>query len=228
VSGHVLLKYRGLLTDLDNTLYDFAALQECACDAVIRAIGTGSREDLICALLFSLHGVESFEAIRDYLVSLNITDEEAAMSAFTTYNEAKVRSLKPYPGVIDVLHQLHAAGVRIGAVSNAISTHARTRLAGIGTGELIPILITPDICGCKKPDPEMFQRAALEIGIPLSQICVLGDNLVNDIAPAQALGIYSVHARYGDRLPAEFAGDAIPDAVIDTFTELLEIFGITL
>jgi len=38
--------------------------------------------------------------------------------------------------------------------------------------------------------------------------------------------MYAVYARYGDRLPPEFAGDAIPNAVIDSFSEIIEILGL--
>lgn len=72
----------------------------------------------------------------------------------------------------------------------------------------------------------MFRHAADEIGVPVFQICVVGDNLVNDITPAQSLGMFTVHARYGDRLPPEFAGDAIPDVVLDCFSGLIRILGI--
>ncbi|HWQ63148.1 MAG TPA: hypothetical protein VN429_01935, partial [Methanospirillum sp.] len=64
-----------LLTDLDNTLYDFASAMECASRAVISLIGKGESEDLIRSLIFSPHGVESRQALIEYLNLVDIEDE---------------------------------------------------------------------------------------------------------------------------------------------------------
>ena len=218
--------FSGLLTDLDNTLYDFAAAQEYACQAVIRVAGTGDYQDLIRAFLFSPHGIESHLPIRTYLQDLGISDETVIRNACSEFETVKKTAIIPFPGVVETLRIIHAAGIRIGAVTNASSAHAGERLVRIGVRDLFVSLVSPDSSGLKKPDPAMYQRAADELGVPVSRICVIGDNRVNDIAPALILGMYTVHARYGDRLPPEFAGDAVPDAVVDTFTGLIPILGL--
>lgn len=218
--------FYGLLTDLDNTLYDFAAAQEAACRAAIRVAGTGDCEGLIRAFLFSPHGVTSPAPIRVYLQELGIDDDDHIARACNEYEAVKKNAIIPFPGVVETLRIIHASGIRIGAVTNASSCHARDRLARIGVTNLFSSLVSPDITGLKKPDPAMFRHAAEEIGVPTLQICVVGDNLVNDITPAQSLGMFTVHARYGDRLPPEFAGDAIPDAVLDCFSGLIRILGL--
>ena len=226
VSGVIQLPYHGLLTDLDNTLYDFAAAQEYGCRAAVRSAGVGSYEELMTALLFSVHGVESHTAVWDYLMTKGISDDMVLSHACREYEEAKIRSIVPYPGVIEGIKQIHSAGIKICAISNAQSDHARSRLLRMDIDNFIHVLVTPDTCGYRKPDPGIFLKGADEIGISHTKICVLGDNLLNDIAPAQALGMYTVHARYGDRLPPEFAGDTIPDAVIDSFYGILRILKI--
>lgn len=219
-------RFSGLITDLDNTLYDYSAIQETACRAVIKVIGAGDCQSLMRTFLFSPHGVESHEAIREYLLQIGFDDETVFSRAYREYDLTKDTSLIPFPGVIESITRIHDAGIRICAVTNASSGHARDRIRLIGLQDFIPSLISPDVSGLKKPDPDMYQMAADEMRLPLSSICVVGDNLVNDIAPAQVLGMYAVYARYGDRLPPEFAGDAIPNAVIDSFSEIIEILGL--
>lgn len=224
--GEKYLKFKGLITDLDNTLYDFSAVQESACRAVIRVIGVGDLQGLVRSFLFSYHGVESPDAVREYLNELGIVDEEIITLACHEYEQTKMSSLVPFPGVVDSIIRIVNAGIRIGAVTNASSKHATDRLNRIGLQAHIPILASPDLCGLKKPDPMIYQKAAVKMGIPVSSICVIGDNLVNDIAPAQSMGMFAVHARYGDRLPTEFAGDAVPDLVLDSFSGILDILGL--
>ncbi|MFH0967696.1 MAG: HAD family hydrolase [Methanobacteriota archaeon] len=213
---------------MDNTLYDFSAVQEAACRAVIRVIGMGDEQSLIRTFLFSSHGVESHDAIREYLSDLSINDETTITSACHQYEQTKINSLIPFPGVVESIIHIYNAGIRIGAVTNASSDHARDRLMRIGLQAYVPILASPDLSGLKKPNPAMYQKAADEMGLPASSICVVGDNLVNDITPAQTLGMFAVYAHYGDRLPVEFAGDAIPDAIIESFSGIIDILGLSL
>lgn len=219
--------FAGLLTDLDNTLYDFAAAQEEACRAVIRIAGRGDIEGLIRAFLFSPQGVAGPEPVREYLRCQGIEDEGIILSAMSGYETVKREAIIPFPGVVETLILIHTAGIQIGAVTNASAAHARERLGRIGVLDLFSTLVSPDTSGLKKPDPAVFLRAAISLGLPATRICMIGDNLVNDIGPAQELGMFTVHARYGDRLPPEFAGDAIPDLVADSFSALIPVLGLS-
>lgn len=218
------MRFHGLITDLDNTLYDFSYAQHEACRAVIRMIGLGCVDDLISTLLFSPHGVENHAAISDYLLTLGIIDQGSVLSACTVYEQTKKESIRAYPGVVETIIRLYHAGITIAAVTNAGSDHARKRIAWIDLEPYIHILISPDISGLRKPDPAVYLAAAEQMALSPSLICVIGDNRVNDIAPALSLGMFAVYARYGDRLPPEYAGDAIPDATVDSFDGILDFF----
>lgn len=220
------MKFSGFLTDLDNTLYDFASAMEKACQAVIRVSGTGEYEGLLQAFLFSPHGVESIQVIVDYLNNLGIKDDILLNIACNEFEKIKDESIVPYPGVIHSIIRIHNAGIRIGGVTNASSVYAWSRIDHLGLREYFSVLSSPDLTGVRKPDPMIYLKAAVGIDCSPSQICVLGDNLVNDIAPAQILGMMGVHARYGNRLPAEFSKGVIADMVIDSFAEIEDVLGI--
>lgn len=223
MSGTIQSAFRALLTDLDNTLYDFAVAQEYGCRAAVKNAGVGDYKDLMDALLFSLHGVESHEAIAEYFQKVGIADDRVILSAFREYEESKVSSVIPYSGVIETLEKIHQKGIMICAISNALSKNATIRLERMGITSFIDLLVTPDTCGHRKPDPGMYQYCAEKLGLSYNEICVVGDNIPNDIAPAKGLGMFTVHATYGDRLPKEFAGETIPDMVIMNFSEILDI-----
>ncbi len=220
------MRFSGFLTDLDNTLYDFSYAMEEACKAVIRECETGDYQELIRAFLFSSHGVESHQVIVDYLGNLNLTDPSLIDSSCLVFEETKKKSIFPYPGVIESISRIHHAGIMIGGVTNALSVHAWDRIDILGLREFFDVLMTPDMIGIRKPNPQIYLVAADTIRCPCSKVCVLGDNLVNDIGPAQTLGMYGVHARYGNRLPPEFSEGIIPDEVIDSFPEIEGILGI--
>lgn len=216
-----------LLVDLDNTLYDFAAAMERASQAVIALIGRGDPGDLIHTLIFSPHGVESNQALVEYLNLQGIEGGQALKSACDEFALIKNQNILPFPGVVAGLKEIHRSGILIAAVTNASIHRAEERLNLIKVRNLFHLIITPECTGKKKPDPKVFLQAAEMVNCPPSRICVIGDNLVNDIAPAQVIGMFAIHARYGDRLPAEFAGDVIPDAVVDLFEDVIPILGIS-
>lgn len=220
--------FSGLLTDLDNTLYDFAAAQEAACLAAVRIAGAGDCEGLIRAFLFSPQGVANTDPIRIYLMQQGVCDDSRIAAACMAYEAAKKEAIIPFPGVPETLRKIHACGITIGAVTNAHYNQARERLELIGVSDLFTSLVCPDVSGCKKPDPVIYIRAAEEIGVAASRICVIGDNLVNDIGPARSLGMFTVHAKYGDRLGPEFSGGIVPDQVLYSFSGLVEVLGIDL
>jgi putative hydrolase of the HAD superfamily len=221
------MKFDVFLTDLDNTLYDFAAAMERASQAVISLIGKGELEDLIRSLIFSPHGVESRQALIGYLNLVGIEDELTLKLACDEFEGIKNLNIVPFPGVVPGLQQIFHAGIRIGAVTNASSCHAEERLNLIGVRSFITILITPDTIGKRKPSPEVYQFAAEILNCPPFRICVLGDNLINDIAPAQIVGMCGIHARYGNRLSEEYSKGVVPDAVIDQFDDILPILEIS-
>lgn len=218
--------YTVLLTDLDNTLYDFVYAMEQACQAVITMTGAGDSDDLINACIFSPHGVENPQTIRDFLHAHEISDELLIASVCEEFERVKNVNIIPFPGVVKYMNLIHAAGIKIGAVTNASSGYALQRLDLIGISTIIDLVISPDTTGRKKPDPEIFRITAEKIKAQPNQICVLGDNLINDIAPAQQAGMYGVHARYGDRLPVEYTRDIKPDAIIDSFDQIITVLGL--
>lgn len=219
-------RFRAILVDLDNTLYDFGAAKEAACQKVIYMLGKGNPDDLIRAFLFSPYGVESPEAIQSYLTELGIFEPELFKKAVKTYTQAKIESVKAYPGVYETLLLLHSKGLKVGAVTNASSEHAKERLAHIEVAELLDCLVTPDNSGYKKPDPAMFLHAASLLRIQPHQICAVGDNLVNDIRPAKEVGMCTIHAEYGNRLPPEYSEGIVADFSISSFSDILSILGL--
>jgi len=219
-------RFLGILLDLDNTLYDFGSAKEEACRQVVSAVGVGTADDLVRAFLFSPFGVESPKAIQSFLSEQGITDPETFMHAVQVYTHAKIEAIRAYPGVYETLLKIHTAGLKIGAITNASKAHASERLLHIGAADFFDCLVTPDTTGMKKPDPAMFLHAASLLKIQPHQRCAVGDNLVNDIRPAQEAGMCTIHAEYGNRLPPEYSEGIIADFTISSFSDILQILGL--
>jgi HAD superfamily hydrolase (TIGR01509 family) len=99
-----------------------------------------------------------------------------------------------YPDAAGTLARLRAAGVQVGFAGNQ-PAGAETSLADlVAEGELVA---TSAAWGVAKPDPAFFARIAGELRLPPAQIAYIGDRVDNDILPAAAAGMYTVHVRRG-------------------------------
>ena len=72
-----------------------------------------------------------------------------------------------------------------------------------------------------KPSRPMFEAAARSMGLELSEVAMVGDDLQADIAGSQALGCRAFMVRTGKFRAAELEGSEIePDGVIDSLAAL--------
>lgn len=75
-----------------------------------------------------------------------------------------------------------------------------------------------------KPAAHMFTAAASSIGAPNERLVMVGDDLVNDVLAAQALGIVGVQVRTGKFRQQDLdRSDTGPDHVVDSITDLPDL-----
>ncbi len=96
---------------------------------------------------------------------------------------------RPLPGIIHFLNQAKEAGLRITAASS--SKNAAPALMAAGLIKYFDVIITGNDFKKPKPDPEIFLRAANELGIAPMHAAVVED-AVNGIRAAAAGGFRSV------------------------------------
>jgi HAD superfamily hydrolase (TIGR01458 family) len=77
--------------------------------------------------------------------------------------------------------------------------------------------VTATICG--KPAPTYFEAALRLLGMPASSVAMVGDDIVNDVNGAQAVGMTGILVKTGKFLPSDLAKGE-PDSVLDSFAEL--------
>ena len=72
-----------------------------------------------------------------------------------------------------------------------------------------------------KPAPEFFRQALLSLKFPASEVCMVGDDLINDVQCAQNEGILGILVRTGKyRQDAAALETVRPDLTIDSVADL--------
>ncbi|HVP94282.1 MAG TPA: HAD-IA family hydrolase [Methanoregulaceae archaeon] len=193
-------KIQGIIFDMDNTLFDLVEAKLEACRSVARHFGRDDWEDLFSYFMRPEYGFEDWRHIRDYLVDRNIFVPAGYRWSCSMYETVKLDSIRPYPGISDVLETLNARGIPLALVTDADMVHARARLDVSGFSGRFEHMVTYEMTGRKKPDHAPFLLALKKLGLGASETVMIGDSPVRDLAPAKEIGMHTVYARYGDRL----------------------------
>lgn len=214
-----------ILFDMDNTLYDFFHAKNAACARVADIAGAGDGTELFRYFLNGTHGFEHHHNIRDYLSDHGVFSETLYLEGCRVYEEEKVASLCLYPGVEETIRTLHERGVKLAIVTDAESPQAETRMRAIGLRHYFETVVTPDISGKRKPNPDTFLTALDHLGETPGVSWVVGDSPKREIEPGNALGMKTIYARYGDWIGIPYP-QIVPNYTIQSFPEIRTIFGL--
>ena len=97
-----------------------------------------------------------------------------------------------FPDAEDVLGQLRWRGYKLGIITNGSRESQCTKLSESGLASLVDAALVSGEEKVKKPDREIFIRAAERLGVSVSGCVFVGDNPENDIGGADSAGMETV------------------------------------
>lgn len=196
---------KAVVFDLDNTLVDFMAMKRRAIDAAIDAmVDAGlelepleirSRIDAI----YEERGMEYQQVFDDLIFNIfQKIDHRVLASGIIAYRRAREAALKPYPHVTATLMELIRRDIRLAVLTDAPSREAWLRLCYINFHHFFDVAVTFDDTGERKPSEKPFRMALGKLGVLAEEALMVGDWPERDIAGANAIGMKTAFARYGD------------------------------
>lgn len=134
------------------------------------------------------------------------------------YDEwAVCRHFMLYDDVRPALGALHAAGMRMGLISNTHRCLA-TLQRHFGLTRYIGCAVSSSEHGYMKPHPGIFRAALRELGARPAEALMVGDSVANDIEGARQAGMRGILLSRSDASPPPAAPAGV--AVIRTLEEL--------
>ena len=120
--------------------------------------------------------------------------------------------MKPLPGAIELLVDIHRLGIRNVIASNTYWRDADSywedfRL--LGMADHIDGIITSVDAGHLKPHPAVFEMAMTWAGVPPERCVVIGNREENDIEPALRLGMWTILVHPDDPKPESTRAHAV-------------------
>ena len=133
------------------------------------------------------------------------------------------------PRLRETIETLHAMGLRMGIVSNIISTSLVPHMLNeYGIAQYMECTVMSSAAGYRKPDPRIFEIALREMGVTAEETCYVGDTISRDV-----IGAKNAHLGLVVRLnnpsiahrDAAFQGADVPkaDVVISELYELPDV-----
>jgi putative hydrolase of the HAD superfamily len=125
---------------------------------------------------------------------------------------------EPKPETRSFIAAIEQAGIPWGIVTNG--SPAQLEKIRIAQLERAGCLVVSGIAGVRKPEPEIFQIAAVELSVDERHILFVGDNPEADILGAARIGMQTAWMQRGRLWPEQFALTP-PDHMIDSLADLM-------
>jgi phosphoglycolate phosphatase len=185
---------RAILFDLDGTLADTAPDLAAAVNLLRSARGLAPTAYEI------LRPTASAGARGMIGASFGLTPDDAGFQELrdgflTNYAAAMAVHSSLFPGVVELLDGIEAAGLRWGVVTNKPARFTDPLLPQIGLGHAA-CAVSGDTTAHAKPHPAPLLEAAARLGLAPEQCWYVGDDL-RDIQAGRAAGMATIAAGWG-------------------------------
>ncbi|HEU4681887.1 MAG TPA: pyrophosphatase PpaX [Gemmatimonadales bacterium] len=208
---------RTVLFDLDGTLIDSIRLILDSYHHTLsqHKLPARSDEDWLKGVGTPLH--VQFSEWRELPETL-----EAMIATYREYNlKHHDRMVTVYPGVLEAVREIKAAGLQTGLVTSKNRQGALRGLNLVGLEALMDVLVCCDEVTNPKPHPEPVEKAVELLGADPSTTLYVGDS-VHDMVSGRAAGVKTAAALWGPFGRAHLEG-AKPDYWLETPGDLVEL-----
>lgn len=202
-----LNKIKGVLIDIDNTLYSYDFAHQAALKITY---GTLIKEKVLLDTSFAefcekyrkkrnevTKRLKAQGACRSRLFAFQALFEEMqipqafnrALSYENLYWETLIKNAKLNSGAHQFLKKCHIQNVSICAISDMQAHFQIQKLQKLEIDRLIDYLVTSEEVGEEKPSSIIFETALRKLNLSASEVVMVGDSIEKDIKGAENMGI---------------------------------------
>ncbi len=178
--------------DLDGTLIDSAPDIRAALNRVLAADGLAPLSAQEVKVMIGDGARVLVE--RAFAARGKAAGPEHLAAFIADYEANAVVETRVYPGILEALSALKAAGHKLGVCTNKPELAAREVLAGLGLEQYFDAVIGGDSTPYRKPDPRHLAAALARLGG--GEAIMAGDH-DNDMQAAAGLGIPAIFVAWG-------------------------------
>ena len=133
------------------------------------------------------------------------------------YMQETNHNIELFSDTIPLLKALRAKNIEAVILTNGPSDGQRAKFESLGLSRYIQRIYIGEEIGFSKPNRKAFEVVLRDLGVPASDVLMVGDSIENDINGAEQVGIKAVLIDRGD-FHGEYAG-----ARIGTLSEVIRL-----
>ncbi|MEV6217974.1 HAD family hydrolase [Nocardia sp. NPDC051833] len=204
---------RGVLFDVDDTLFDYSSSEAAGLLAHLRQDGSLDRFADPAAAVALWREITELEYTRFVVGELSFPEQQRArartflsrlrgvaptavtdpdaLAWFTGFAAHRRAAWSAFPDAEPVLRQL-APGYRLGIVSNAAVPQQQRKLAAVGLLDYFgDRVVCSEEHGAPKPEPSIFLAGCAVLGLAPDEVAYVGDKYAVDAVGAHDAGLRS-------------------------------------
>ena len=195
--------YKGVIFDIDGTLYDYQINDKLAmnhfCAYIEANLGieekkfretyTAARNIIHARLKDTAASHSRVLMIQTALELLNLNPFDYVLELYDVYWNYFLENMRPYDGATEFLAELKANDVKISTCTDMTAQIQYRKIKKLGLDRYIDFMVTSEETGFEKPAPIMFNLALEKMKIQSNEAAYFGDALDRDILGAANVGI---------------------------------------
>jgi HAD superfamily hydrolase (TIGR01509 family) len=204
-----------VIFDMDGTLVDSMHYHTLAWQQFLAAHGISASADEI-----KEKGHGTLFDIMPRFFGPHLTPQESyklAMEKEAIFREIYAPYIKPLPGLVPLLQELKAAGIKIGLGTAADFTNTDFTIDALQIRHYFDVLVTSDLVHEGKPSPAVYNYAADRLGVSRTACLVFEDTFSGvEAAKAASMKVIAITTTH----PREVWMSRPVEMAIDDYTQL--------
>lgn len=206
-----MLRYKGLLLDIDNTLYSHDEAHSVAMNLIInyfkKQFNIDKKTFISCyenarnKTHIDLNGTAASHNRLIYFQkmceALEINSLKYSLKIYNLYIDNYLQSIKLYDGVYNLLNKYKN---KICFLTDLTAEAQFRKISKLKLNKYCNKIVTSEEAGNEKPHSYMFMLALHKLKLKNHDICMIGDNFNKDIIGANNLKIKSIWLNYEKKL----------------------------
>jgi HAD superfamily hydrolase (TIGR01509 family) len=180
---------KAVVFDLDGLMFNTESVFNRAGTELLRRRGKEPHPELFQRMM-GRRPVEGF-AVMIELMSLTETYEELLFESEQIFTGMLDDHLAPMPGLYELLELIEDRGLHKGVATSSPRRYLENMLERFRLGERFQVTLAAEDVSRGKPDPEIYLKAAVRLGVDAHEMLVLEDSEMGTRAAAAA-GAYII------------------------------------
>ena len=225
------MKYKAILLDIDNTLYDYENTHTKALAKVVEFCATKfviSKKEIIQAYSVARKKVhiELSETasshnrllyIQKMLEILEVNSLQFSLEIYELYWNKFLENIEVFDGVYEFLKKYKH---KICLVTDLTAHIQHRKIQKLKLDKYIKYVVTSEEAGKEKPHPYIFMLSLEKLNLTCKDVCMIGDSFKKDILGANNLGIKSIWLNEKQKVES-YDNNMVTE--VKSFKEILEL-----